>query len=64
MRLYLFFHNSIASSPLFRNGKRKPWEAEMLKRLESGIAGFSLTRCALPAAPSTQPRTHALTLAL
>ncbi|EKM59686.1 uncharacterized protein PHACADRAFT_181665 [Phanerochaete carnosa HHB-10118-sp] len=44
MRLYLLFHTTLAKSSLFRHTKRPPWEAEMTKRLESGIAGFSLTR--------------------
>lgn len=47
MRLYLLFHNSIASSAFFRNNKRRPWEDELIKRLESAIAGFSLTRYVL-----------------
>ncbi|KAI0370256.1 hypothetical protein BV20DRAFT_306592 [Pilatotrama ljubarskyi] len=44
MKMYLLFHLAITSSPAFRGQKRPPWEAELLQRLSSAIAGFSLTR--------------------
>ncbi|KAF7797514.1 hypothetical protein EIP86_008714 [Pleurotus ostreatoroseus] len=44
MRLYLLFHTSLAGATLFRGGKRRPWEAETVKRLETAIGGFSMTR--------------------
>ncbi|GJE84634.1 peroxisomal biogenesis factor 11 family protein [Phanerochaete sordida] len=44
MRLYLLVHTSLAKSSFFRHTKRPSWETEMTKRLEAGIAGFSLTR--------------------
>ncbi|KAI0356614.1 hypothetical protein OH77DRAFT_1436258 [Trametes cingulata] len=43
MKMYLLFHLAITSSPAFR-GKRPKWEAELVQRLTSAIAGFSLTR--------------------
>ncbi|KAI9001219.1 hypothetical protein BD414DRAFT_474017 [Trametes punicea] len=44
LKMYLLFHLAITSSPAFRGQKRPPWEAELLQRLTSAIAGFSLTR--------------------
>ncbi|KAI0334742.1 hypothetical protein GY45DRAFT_1241871 [Cubamyces sp. BRFM 1775] len=44
MKVYLLFHLAVTSSPMFRGQKRPPWEAELLKRLTTAIAGFSLTR--------------------
>ncbi|KAI0663063.1 hypothetical protein C8Q70DRAFT_1042660 [Cubamyces menziesii] len=44
MKMYLLFHLAVTSSPVFRGHKRPPWEAELLRRLTSAIAGFSLTR--------------------
>lgn len=62
MRLYLLFHTSLAKSSFFSHTKRQPWEAEMTKRLESGIAGFSLTRYAPQIPDYTHPSRAALTL--
>ncbi|KAI0771884.1 hypothetical protein BD413DRAFT_546847 [Trametes elegans] len=44
MKMYLVFHLAITSSPLLKGQKRPPWETELLKRLTSAVAGFSLTR--------------------
>ncbi|KAI0676887.1 hypothetical protein C8Q78DRAFT_960470 [Trametes maxima] len=44
MKMYLLFHLALTSAPGFRGRKRSPWETELLKRLTSAIAGFSLTR--------------------
>ncbi|EMD40555.1 hypothetical protein CERSUDRAFT_80223 [Gelatoporia subvermispora B] len=41
LRLYLLFHAVVA--PL-RSRARNPWELELIKRLESTVAGLSLTR--------------------
>ncbi|OBZ76489.1 hypothetical protein A0H81_03552 [Grifola frondosa] len=44
LRMYLLFHTTIMASPGLRHKGRRPWEAELMKRLQSAIAGFSLTR--------------------
>ncbi|PSR73645.1 hypothetical protein PHLCEN_2v10564 [Hermanssonia centrifuga] len=44
MRLYLLFHATITGSSLFVNSKRPLWDRELIRRLESGVAGLSLTR--------------------
>ncbi|CAL1702275.1 unnamed protein product [Somion occarium] len=41
MRMYLLFHTSVAS---LGNSKRQSWENALFKRLETAIAGFSLSR--------------------
>ncbi|OCH93626.1 hypothetical protein OBBRIDRAFT_885448 [Obba rivulosa] len=41
LRLYLLFHAALA--PL-RSPARRPWELDLIKRLESTVAGLSLTR--------------------
>lgn len=44
LRMYLLFHTTVLASTVLRNGTRSPIETELLKRCESAIAGFSLTR--------------------
>ncbi|CCM02842.1 uncharacterized protein FIBRA_04954 [Fibroporia radiculosa] len=43
LRMYLLFH-SVVSGSVLRSRPRSAWEAELVKRCESTIAGFSLTR--------------------
>lgn len=43
LRLYLLFHTTISASAAF-TGTKRSWEPELLKRLDSAISGFSLTR--------------------
>lgn len=47
LRMYLLFHTTVLASTVLRNGTRSPIETELLKRCESAIAGFSLTRSVL-----------------
>ncbi|KAI0959792.1 hypothetical protein AcW1_004517 [Taiwanofungus camphoratus] len=44
LRLYLMLHGAVMSTAALKNKSRPPWEVELVKRCESSIAGFSLTR--------------------
>ncbi|KAL6299113.1 hypothetical protein BKA93DRAFT_820076 [Sparassis latifolia] len=44
LRMYLLFHTSLLASAAFKNTPRPPWERELVKRFESAIGGFSLSR--------------------
>ncbi|KAH9951787.1 hypothetical protein B0H21DRAFT_775936 [Amylocystis lapponica] len=44
LRLYLLFHTTVTAASALRNKSRANWEIELVKRLESAIGGFSLTR--------------------
>lgn len=44
LKLYLLFHTSITSSPLLRRSIRRPWEEELVKRLQSAVSGLSFSR--------------------
>ncbi|PCH41414.1 hypothetical protein WOLCODRAFT_70197 [Wolfiporia cocos MD-104 SS10] len=48
LRVYLLFHTSVIATSLLRRNKARPaWDVELVKRCESTIAGFSLTRSCL-----------------
>jgi hypothetical protein len=44
IRVYLFFHFSLSTSPLLRKTPRPLWEKEFTKRLTSTASGLSFTR--------------------
>ncbi|KIM91036.1 hypothetical protein PILCRDRAFT_161426 [Piloderma croceum F 1598] len=44
IRVYLFFHFSLSTSPLLRKTTRPLWEKEFTKRLASTASGLSFTR--------------------
>jgi hypothetical protein len=44
MRLYLLFHTTLSKSSILRLAQRPPWEKAIVKRFETAIAHFSLTR--------------------
>ncbi|KAI0092762.1 hypothetical protein BDY19DRAFT_926011 [Irpex rosettiformis] len=44
MRLYLLFHTTLSSSRIIRLAQRPLWEKALVKKFETAIAHFSLTR--------------------
>lgn len=44
LRLYLVFHSGLTAASLMRNRKSSSWGADVVKRFETTVNGFSLAR--------------------